>query len=167
MVTHKKPLKGWEGEVRISETEVGLINADPLVVQSSPVTMDTAIDNKYIIGQRSPYAILEGATTVSGSLTSPFENDTFAAYAGINPEGPITIPESPLVLGIFPGGYGEGKNALIISGVRFGTWSSGIATDDIVEQSLDWTGEVPTWKRCENIGRKSLYKSIMEGGLGE
>ena len=165
MVTHKKkPFKGWQGQVRLSETEAGLANAEPLIVTAAPVTMDTAIDNQFVIGQRSPYAILEGATSVSGSLTAPFEDEKFANLAGINVEGPITIPEDSLVLGIFPGGFSEGKNALIIFGVRFGTWSSGVATDDVVEQSLDWTGEIPSWKRCENIGgKKSMYKSIMEG----
>ena len=165
MVIHKKkPFKGWQGQVRLSETEAGLANAEPLIVTAAPVTMDTAIDNQFIIGQRSPYAILEGATSVSGSLIAPFEDEKFANLAGIMGDGPIVIPEVPLVLGIFPDGFGDGKNALIIFGVRFGTWSSGIAVDDVVEQSLDWTGEIPSWKRCESIGKKSIYKSIMEKG---
>ena len=168
MVTHKKnPIKGWRGEIRLAETEDGLINAKPMFVTTAPVAMDTAIDNYFIIGQRSPYAVLEGTTSVSGSLTAPFEDEKFANLAGIRSEGPIAIPET-FFLGIFPEGYGEGKSALVISGVRFGTWTSGVSVDDVVEQSVDWTGEIPHWMRCEKIGGgKSIYKSIMERNVDE
>ena len=165
MATHKRPLRGWEGEVRVSKTEEDLISADSLHVETSPFTIDTSMDNMYIIGQRSPYAVLEGATSVSGTLTAPFEDSSLSTLAGINPEGPMTIPETPYVLGIFPGGYGEGKDVFIISGVRFGTWSTSIAPDDVVDQSLDWTGETTEHKQCGNIGKKSFYKAIMEGNV--
>ena len=167
MAVHKRPIRGWEGEVRMAKTEGGLISAKPLHVETSPFTIDTSLDNLYIIGSRSPYAVLEGATSVSGTLTAPFEDDTLSTLAGINPEGPMTIPDTPTILGIFPKGFGGDKDAFIISGVRFGTWSTSIAPDDVVDQSLEWTGEVTVHKRCESIGKKSFYKKTMEGNVGK
>ena len=158
MAVHKRPIKGWEGEVRMAKTEGDLISAKPLRVETSPFTIDTSLDNMYIIGLRSPYAVLEGATSVSGTLTAPFEDDTLSTLAGINPEGPMTIPDAPSILGIFPEGYGGSKDAFIISGVRFGTWSTSIAPDDIVDQSLEWTGKLQSINDVRILEKRAFIK---------
>ena len=162
----KKPIPGWKGQVRLAETEAGLVNAKPLIVQTAPFTKDTSMDSKFVIGQRSPYAILEGATSVSGSLTAPFEDETFAKLTGIQEEGPIIVPEETYVLGIFPDGFENENEVYVIKGVRFGTFSFSLAPDDIVEQTLDWTAEESIFKKCEDLGKKDdLYKKIMESDL--
>lgn len=163
-MTINKPIRGWQGEVRVALSEEGLLNAKPLHLQESPLNIATSTDSKFIIGQRSPYAILEGSTEITGSFTAPFEDDFFARLAGVRESGPVEIPETPFVVGIFLNGFKDEEDAIIVYGVRFGTWTSSIGQDDIVDQTLDWTGERVEFKQCKEIGKKpTLYKRIVEG----
>jgi hypothetical protein len=157
----KKITRGWEGAVRIADDEKGLKTAKDQPMQSAPVTKDTAIDSKFVIGQRSPYAILEGAETVSGSFTRPFEDDFFARLAGVQEKGEIKVPETH-VIGIFPEGFKDGKDALIIKNARFGTWSVDLAPDDIVDEDIDWVAEDVVWKKVEDVGYEEYVKSAEE-----
>jgi hypothetical protein len=136
--------------VRLAATEAALSEASELNVQTAPIRVDTSLDTKYVIGQRSPYAVLEGSTEVTGSLERPFENPEFASAVGILSSGAIQAPEE-WVLGVFPQGFASGNDALIVKGVKFGTWGVRIGPDDIVSETLDWTGTSCTWKFCDEI----------------
>ena len=157
----KKITRGWEGAVRIAEDEKGLKSATDQPMQAAPVTVDTAIDSKYVIGQRSPYAILEGAQTISGSFTRPFIDEFFARLSGVQEKGEVLIPKI-YIIGIFPDGFKDGGDALIIKNARFGTWSVDLSPDDIIDEDIDWTGEDATWKKCEDIGyeESSIVKTV-------
>lgn len=152
MVIRREILRGWQGAVRIAKTEKELLTAPDLIVQSSPITVDTAVDTKYVIGQRSPYAIVEGSQTVTGTFTRPLIDDFFARLAGIQKEGPVLIPEI-YHIGIFPGGIKEGEIAYVIKNARFGSLSADLAPDDIVDEDLDWSAEGIEQKLVENVGK--------------
>lgn len=157
----QKLFRGFEGKVRIAKTEKELKTAPDLAVQSAPVTKDTAIDPKYVIGQRSPYALLEGAESITGSFTRPLEDEFFARLAGIQEEGPITIPEV-YTIGLFPGGFKEGEDAIIIKNAIFGTYSFDLAPDDIVDEDIDWTAEDIEWKKVEDVGYEEYISGVDE-----
>jgi len=154
----RRPTRGWEGAVRIAKDEKGLKTADDLALQSAPVSVDTSLDTKYVIGQRSPYAVLEGSQDITGSFERPLEDDLFIRLVGIKEKGPVVIPEI-YTIGIFPQGFGEGKDALVLKNVRFGTWSADLAPDDIVDESIDWTGEDIAFKKCEDVGFEEYTES--------
>ena len=157
-------IRGWEGAVRIAKDEKGLKTAKNQPMQSAPVTKDTAIDSKFVIGQRSPYAILEGAESLSGSFTRPFEDDFFARLAGVQEKGEITVPKT-YTIGIFPEGFKDGKDALIIKNARFGTWSVDLSPDDIVDEDIDWVAEDLIWKKVEDVGYEDPIESLEEAIL--
>jgi len=137
-------VKGWEGKIRLAETESGLkSSASEIQVQSVSITQDTTIDNKFVIGQRNPYGVLEGATEISGSIEKPLEDTEFLNYAGVKSSGKIQTPTT-LYLGIFPQGT-SGTDMLIVENVRFGTWSTTIAPDEIVNETVDFMGNQVKW----------------------
>ena len=149
--------KGWEGCVRLSDTEVNLSGATDIKVQTAPITQATSLDTKYVIGQRAPYDIIEGPTEITGSLEKPFENLNFASNCGIQAlDGALVSTPAEQVLGIFPQGYASGNDAIIVTGVKFGSWSVSLAPDDIIEETVDWSGESIEWKFVEDIGQTQI-----------
>ena len=78
--------------------------------------------------------------------------------------GEISIPEIH-VIGIFPEGFVEGKDALIIKNARFGTWSVDLSPDDIVDEDIDWVAEDLSWKKVEDVGYEEPIESLAEAIL--
>lgn len=145
--------KGWEGSVRLADTEANLSGATDIKVQNAPITQATSLDTKYVIGQRAPYDVIEGPTEITGSLEKPFEDLVFASNCGIQAaDGDLVSTPATQVLGIFPQGFASGNDAIVVTGVKFGSWSVSLAPDDIIEETVDWSGEDITWKLCNELG---------------
>jgi len=134
----------------MSSTELGLSGAAPVYVQEFSITEETGTEPKFVIGKRSPHALLESPSVITGSFTKPFEDTTFANKLGIQSSGEITDPEK-FVLGVFPQGFGDGNDALIIDDVMVTSWGVDVGPDDVTEESVDWMGKNVRWKFCEQI----------------
>ena len=149
--------KGFEGEIKIADSEEELKDSDFIPIQSCPVSAATSLDSKFVVGLEQPYGVAEGAQSYTGSITRPLVDTTIMKFAGI-PEVGYMNPPHTSVIGIFPNKFKTGESAIILKGVKWGSYSSSLAPDDIIDETLDWSAESLEYKDCEDVGYVEYYE---------
>jgi len=132
-------LRGWEGAIRVADSEAGLATAsNEPKVQSASISHGGAVEPVYEIGSRRATELKEGNIEITVSLEVLYRTDTpWPSRCGVGATGALTT----YYLGIYPKGYATGNPKIVIEG-KFTSWSYGMTQDGLETESIEFVGRV-------------------------
>lgn len=104
--------------------------------RSGEVILEGGLEPLYVLDQRTPREILEGAVAIRGSLERYFVSRDF-----IGKLGSLKDEQAEFFLYLYPQGEERGKPFFRVSGVKFSAHSLSIPDpDEVVTEKLEWMG---------------------------
>ena len=145
------PIKGWKGEVRIigADDNNSWFDAapDPLL-ERSPLSTSVPTDKVYVIGKKSPVAILEGEQEITGTVERAFFDNESANYVAIV-GGELKrltdlagVTETEMIeckMRIRPNESYDILPGYILKGVKFSDWGLDMAAGDMTKEHADYS----------------------------
>ncbi len=145
------PIKGWKGEVRIigADDNNSWFDAapDPKATRN-PISTSVPMDKIYVIGKKSPEAILEGEQEITGTIERPlFANESenyVASVSGSNKlltdlAGVTTASMIECKMRVRPNESSAQLKGYILSGVKFHDWGIDFAAGDMTKEHADFS----------------------------
>jgi len=127
--------KGWKGNLRIADTEVGLDGAANLSnIDSVDCNLDGGLDDLFQLGSRLSQAILEGNVKLSLTVRKKYVDNTWAGYAGA---GQTNMLPPEKWVGLYPLSYASGKPKITLLG-KFRNWRLTVPQGGDIAETLDF-----------------------------
>jgi len=107
--------------------------------RSGEVTIDAGLEGIYVLGQRTPKEILEGAVKITGDLERYFVSRDWVGKVVPDPDGDQGQTEFYIYL--YPLKDESGKPYFTIGGVKFSPWTLTVPDPDTpITEKLSWMG---------------------------
>ena len=108
--------------------------------RSGEVVIDGGLEELYVLGQRTPKEILEGAVKISGSLERYYVSRDFVGKVIPDPDGDVGQTEFHIFL--YPLSMGAGNPFFEVHLIKFSPWTLSVPDPDSpITEKLDWTGK--------------------------
>jgi len=145
------PMKAWAGEVRIIGADDNNsffdVAPDPKATRN-PVSTSVPMDKIYVIGKKSPEAILEGEQEITGTIERPLfanESENYVALIGGTSKlltdlaGVTTASMIECKMRVRPNESSAQLKGYILSGVKFHDWGIDFAAGDMTKEHADFS----------------------------
>lgn len=130
----EKMFKGFEGKILINGDVVGR-------VESFSVNVNNNLDRFFEVGNRVAAELKEGNFEVAGSISSGFINKAKLELAigndGVSMVADGRVPEFTLTGKLTNSNTGNAE-AVVLKGVKVGTWSFEIGASDWIMEDIDF-----------------------------
>ena len=145
------PIKGWKGEVRIignDDADSAFDSAPDPKALRNPISTSVPMDKIYVIGKKSPEAILEGEQEITGTLERPlFANESENYVASVGGSNKLLtdlagVTSSSMIeckMRIRPNESSGQLKGYILSGVKFHDWGIDFAAGDMTKEHADFS----------------------------
>ena len=108
--------------------------------RSGEVVIDGGLEELYVLGQRTPKEILEGAVKISGSLERYYVSRDFLGKLIPDPDGDVGQTEFHIFL--YPLSMGAGNPFFEVHLIKFSPWTLSVPDPDSpITEKLDWIGK--------------------------